>query len=334
MISEKQQDEASRRITFRVFAGGQTSSQVGPFTTAFAHAQMQMASQANIQIEIIYNKDLKTNEFSEERLITWLAGADVYVILNHIHQGNPHLNAETIKLAVRRLESHVGWPSGHHLECPVFLQDKYEYISKCPEISTPTLRVSLGVDMIPEILHFTTLHDEGNGWVVKLPFTTNAEGLTFCKNEGDIIDAIDRKSSQFQDRMSYAMVQPCLANRKEYKIVVLGGSAKYVADISQRKGLRVSFSEAPHHAIKCLAEQACEILESRCKGALTDPILRVDVMQSKNGLVINEFESLEASYYSNKFDQNELMVTEYIQSYWLAQIKQLATCVLTKAWEV
>ena len=266
---------------------------------------------------------MKSKNISEEQLIDWLAAGDVHIILNHIHQGNPQLNAESIKVALRRISSHVGWPSAHHLECQVFLQDKFEYISKCPEISTPTLRVPFGVDMIPEILHFTTLHDEGAGWVVKLPYVTNSEGLSFCKTEGDIIDSIERKSSQYGNRMSYAMVQPCLANRKEYKVVILGGSAQYIADINQRDGLGSPFSEAPHHAIKCVAEKACEILEARCS-ALIDPILRVDVMQSKNGLVVNEFESLEAAYYSNKFDKCELMVHYFLERYWLEQIRQLA----------
>jgi hypothetical protein len=60
--------QGQRDITFHAFVGGSTSSQVGPFTTAFSRAQLQMTSEANIKIEIIDNKDLKSKNVSETKM--------------------------------------------------------------------------------------------------------------------------------------------------------------------------------------------------------------------------------------------------------------------------
>ena len=84
------------------------------------------------------------------------------------------------------------------------------------------------------------------------------------------------------------MLQPCLANRKEYKVAVLDGRAVFVADINQRSGLGEPFSKAPHTSLKEFAERACDILEACCEDALIQPLLRVDVMQSRNGIVVNK----------------------------------------------
>jgi hypothetical protein len=269
-------------------------------------------------------KEVREERFSESDLVAWLRSADAHVILSHVHQGNNHWNAQLVEAELRtQLSEHLGWPSGQQLQCPVFLQDKYSYLSQCPEISIPTLQVSFDGDMIPEILQFTELHSEGNGWIVKLPFCTNGEGMAFCKTEGDIIDAIERRKQEFGHRFSYALLQPCLKNRKEYKVVLLNRRALFVADISQRTRLGTNFSAPPHDALKELAERACQLLETRCAGAITEPILRVDIMETLNGLVVNEFESLEACYYSKKFEENELCVRDKLRLFWSTIVQEL-----------
>jgi hypothetical protein len=124
------------------------------------------------------------------------------------------------------------------------------------------------------------------------------------------------------------MLQPCLANRKEYKVAVLDGRAVFVADINQRSGLGEPFSKAPHTSLKVFAERACDILETCCEDTLIQPLLRVDVMQSHNGIVVNEFESVEACFYSKKFDRYELQTHDHLREYWTQTISFLVTEVL------
>jgi hypothetical protein len=163
---------------------------------------------------------------------------------------------------------------------------------------------------------------------LKLPFTTNGEGLKFCKTTGDVINQARKNAADFGHRMSYSMLQPCLANRKEYKVTVVDGKATFVADINQRASLGEPFSQAPHRELKAFAEQCCDILESCCDGALIHPLLRVDIMQTRNGIVVNEFESIEACFYSKQFDKFELQTHDYLRQYWTQTITFLVTEVI------
>ena len=44
---------------------------------------------------------------------------------------------------IQRLKYHRGFPYGNHLKCPVFLQDKYEYLAILQKhnMCNPTLKV-------------------------------------------------------------------------------------------------------------------------------------------------------------------------------------------------
>jgi hypothetical protein len=314
--------QAMRVFTFCVYAGGSKGTQVGPFLIAFSRVQLMMKSSLRLRMDLITCKDVGESSMTEEELISRLWNADVHVILGHIHQGNPQWSALTIQEHLNVLADHVGWPSFENLKCPVFTQDKYNYIKMCPDISIPTLQINFGGDQTEAIVAFISLHDEGKGWMVKLSFTTNSERLSFCNSGAEILRAVEISESMCGHRMSYALLQPCLANRREYKVVVLEGTAKYIADIAQRRSLGTPFSNQSE--LMKFAEQACEILEARCRGALIHPILRVDIMESTNGLVVNEFESIEACYSSLKFDTHQLAVQSFLEEFWVQTIQLLA----------
>ena len=310
-------------ISFVVFAGGVGGTQVAPFTTAFDEVQRDLRGRVTLTVELINNKKVHELGLLEEDVVHELLWGDVHIILGHMHQGNPQWSAVIIKELLGTMMNHIGWPSGRHLQCPVFTQDKIEYIRSCHEVTIPTLKIDFGMDVTGEILKFTEQYDEGHGWILKLPFTTNGEGLKFCKTVGDIFNGIRINALEFGGRLSYSMLQPCLANRKEYKIIILQGHAKYVADISQRKNCGTPFSDSPHTNLKKLAEKVCEIFEARCAGALVLPLLRVDIMKSKNGLVVNELESLEACYFSKQFDEFEAATYVGLQTFWKENIMLL-----------
>ena len=84
------------------------------------------------------------------------------------------------------------------------------------------------------------------------------------------------------------MIQPCLKNRKEYKVVVLNGKASHVLP-QKANGVVVKggkgFSDAPHADLFRFAETGVERLSQICAGTISDFIIRVDVMQRANGNV-------------------------------------------------
>jgi hypothetical protein len=285
-----------------------------------------MATQVVLTLKLITNKTVHETLMSEEELIGELLGGDIYFVLGHIHQGNPQWSAILIQELLLTLRGRVGWPEGKHLSCPVLTQDKYKYIRSSHMITLPTLKIDFAnADFIDDVVEFIKLHDEGCGWILKLPFTTNGEGLNFCKSLEEIIHMARKSAKDFGHRMSYSMLQPCLQNRREYKVCILDGKATFVADINQRSRIGEPFSSAPHTDLKTFAEQACEILESMCEGALALPLLRVDIMKTCNGIVVNEFESVEACFFSKRFDTFELQAQDFLRQYWLSTLSSLVT---------
>ena len=64
-------------------------------------------------------------------------------------------------------------------------------------------------------------------------------------------------------------------------------------------------------------------LISNCEGFLCDGLIRVDIMCTNDGrLIVNEIESLEASYNSKNFNNN-LQLTNKLVQYWINQISEL-----------
>ena len=116
------------------------------------------------------------------------------------------------------------------------------------------------------------------------------------------------------------MVQACMESRREEKVVCVGKRPMYVADISTQKMGR-SFSRAPHKALFSFVRSALEALEARQPHSILDGLVRVDVFMSMAGMVVNEFESLEAAYSSKKIE-NELEVGSFLIEYWKLQLNR------------
>ena len=70
------------------------------------------------------------------------------------------------------------------------------------------------------------------------------------------------------------------------------------------------------------------MLKERCPALISDGLLRVDIFKNKNGsYVVNEFESLEAVYYSRKEHYSEIKIDEFLVTYWMKKIySQLKFC--------
>ena len=90
--------------------------------------------------------DIKSKMLTEKQFVDLMLTCDIHFILTHIHQNMDRLNwsMTTLYNEVLRLQAHNGFPSGPELECPIFTQNKIEYI-RCLlplQMANPTLKIN------------------------------------------------------------------------------------------------------------------------------------------------------------------------------------------------
>ena len=291
-------------------------------------------------------------------MFDWLLDSDIHFFLTHPIQAMYHWNCEDVFVQLQRLQNHVGFPSGEQINCPVFTQDKYQYLSAVPRITNPTLKIALpfsrssaedGVEyseVKQRVNIFIRAYSEGCGWVVKPPFETNCgpKLLKFCsEEEGEkgVYHAIEMLSKTCHPRLPYVILQPKMQNRKEYKVVftvvdcckccqsvkkllqqvvTFNGEFQYVNDKPKSPSPSKGFSEEPHTRLRHFAEHAIAELNVNCPSAITDGLVRVDIFENAyKELVVNEFESLEAVYYSKL---GQASMHSMLVVYWERKIKE------------
>ena len=193
-----------------------------------------------VQIEYISLEDTKS--WDSKRLLTWLSDSDIHYLIAHPHQGyesRRNFDCMSYLQDLSILQHHIGWPSAENLFCPIFTQDKFAYINSIPLICNPTLVIIIqrNVRFSEEqsnvvhfsqtsavsatVLQFTESHSYNDGWVIKLPFVTHSLGIKFTKDRSKIPSIIEYMVSKYASFVPYVMVQPCVPNRLECKVVLL-----------------------------------------------------------------------------------------------------------------
>jgi hypothetical protein len=82
--------------------------------------------------------------WTEDELVSWLLDCDMHLILCHPHQGmRPSRSTILLYSQMQRLRYHIGFPNGDSLRCPIWSQNKIEYLHAIPHITNPTLRIWL-----------------------------------------------------------------------------------------------------------------------------------------------------------------------------------------------
>ena len=328
----------------RIFGGGNNNIQTLQLKAAIQELNIDPALYT---IETLTCDDVNVNHYTIKYIVTWLLGGSVHFITGHIHQGlqlaildstNPNGSCFTMKIIIgelQRLKYHRGFPFGSFLRCPVFLQDKFEYLSvlqKCG-MCNPTLKVNRsdwlngsGSALRSTILDFLdNCKEEGCDWVVKLPFVTN-QIVKGIKTKEDVFKKLAMIfTHDGRGIYHYAMIQPCMRNRKEYKVVYIPSkNIIYVSSLSSSCGNgKKAFSFGDHSSLFAFVKTAVHSFQVECPYAICDGLFRVDVfMNQSNQLVVNEFESLEATYYSSR-EKDQTSVTSFLKDYWLSKLASL-----------
>jgi hypothetical protein len=176
-------------------------------------------------------------------------------------------------------------------------------------------------------------NEENNcGWVIKAPFTTNCESVRFPKTFDEMQKFMRSLSRKYVGHLPYLMIQPCVFNRKEVKIVVLNNQPMYRAGIStgrtarSKTGINKTFFSTSDDEILEFASEALAKFRETAPYAITDGLFRVDIFQNIAGqMVVNEFESLDAGYVS--VSKNALgvdyqsLTCAFLQAYWEKKIE-------------
>jgi hypothetical protein len=149
--------EILHEFKIRVFEGGEFAFQQGPFKhmiTDFLkeyRRNKEILNPGNIKISIEYisNKDVDEKKWLPSQLIDYLLESDLHFILTHMHQGLTSKNIgwiiPSLLKNLNRLKYHPGFPSGDQLKCPVFTQDKMEYIKCLGEFAIPTYKIRITI---------------------------------------------------------------------------------------------------------------------------------------------------------------------------------------------
>lgn len=159
---------AGRDVLVHVCGGGEFRRQTEPCDSALLRFAI---SEPNIKLTVEVFNPSHRHDLGPKGVIDWLLQSDFHIIRTHLHQGikyclgielgrtsltnfrrrgmyTGHYNDSPTDWNIRdmlcqlpRLGDHSGFPNVEFLQCPIFLQDKFEYLAKIPEISLPTLQV-------------------------------------------------------------------------------------------------------------------------------------------------------------------------------------------------
>jgi hypothetical protein len=245
------------------------------------------------------------------------------------------MTCSSIFAELARLRNHVGFPALGSIGCPVFQQDKFRYISSLPrDRIIPTEKILLPLSNEGEIsfaerealFKFLELTTEGSGYVVKAPFSTNGEGVSFCRSKEEVLHTIYIMAGKFDGRaFGYLMVQPCLKNKRECKVVCLNGMPKYISKHS-RSSKGTSFKGILREDIMAFAQDMLFYFRSHVEESIVNMLCRVDVMMYNGRLVVNELESFEAQFTGPR--NVEAQVIPFLVDFWKHQIMLAANEVL------
>jgi hypothetical protein len=334
-----------KKVVFKVYTTSR-GKQDARFKAAAARARTNLGHRFDIEIHYLTVENVRVQRMSEAQFIDYFLDCDFHVFLTHIGQGQvnrhhlqePHRenpwNMEVLLEELKRLKGHTGFPFKNFLYCPAFTQDKYMYLFLLREYTIPTLRISLtlceGDIRIPttvrdEIRSFMDRHSLGEGdepckFVFKLPFTTNGQAIDYPTTYEEVLEAIQHMFNRFKGKIHYGLLQPCLKNRKEYKICFSNG--QFLHENFEPNSPAGSKAFGTSDERKAFAEEIMNALKVRVPGLLYAPLMRIDVMYYAGEMVLNEVESLEAV----SWGPDEHKLDSDTDSFWLDFIVYAIRC--------
>lgn len=108
----------------------------------------------SVSVEFLDIKQVKQNKFTEKQFVDWLLASTIHFIIAHPHQGygfgcwnaqgkSIDWDISVLYKELDRLRDHKGFPRLNKLKCPIFTQDKFEYLRILLDnkMANPSLRI-------------------------------------------------------------------------------------------------------------------------------------------------------------------------------------------------
>ena len=323
----------------RIYIGGAMTcgqTHIGLFDTAMENVGMLEKGWTIERLSIKDIREKKLDWDNPSHLVDWLLQSDIHVILiQGLHQGMiEQWHPSDCQREIRRLECHPGFPSGNHLQCPVFNADKKHYLLAIPTMTNPSFFFPLGLNQDKtekakiECMNFMRNNKDGDepNFILKMPMVQNSKfPMRYIKNYwllDPIIDNLKNKASRCfnrlgirpADRFRYAIIQPFIKNHRETKVILFDGIPQYCCSSNKGGVLGVQTKAALFDFV----HQAWAALKTNTNGAfLGDGITRFDVMVNAAGeMKINEVDNVGAAFYKLGSRDAEAKTRQWIVDYY------------------
>lgn len=122
-------------VVCRVYIGNSSGEHVIPFTIALSKVIAHLGTSGfEVKEESLTLTEARTRKFSAKLLVDWLLGSHIHFVTTHPCQGwhTTATNVEEVYDEFSRLKYHPGFPMGVQLQCPIFTQDKWNYLQHIP----------------------------------------------------------------------------------------------------------------------------------------------------------------------------------------------------------
>ena len=134
-------------LYYRCYVGAGDHFQVPMFRTAVLSVRtMLVPYNLDIRYEPLTLKNLRENRWSVADFVNWLLQSHIHFIIGHPHQGTEKFgwSVESLYAELQRLYHHPGFPAGDQLRCPIFTQNKWNYLEALPLGTTmPTFKIPI-----------------------------------------------------------------------------------------------------------------------------------------------------------------------------------------------
>jgi len=150
-------------LLIRIFGGGSSSHQTLHLQGAISRLNVD---RKQCKVEVLNCDDVNTHHLSIRDVINWLLSSHIHICSAHLHQGIQreilasqgfNWDMKNIRSEIQRLKYHPGFPCGESLQCPVFLQDKFDYIKLLENCVNPTFKYVRPSNSIEMELSFKNL---------------------------------------------------------------------------------------------------------------------------------------------------------------------------------
>jgi hypothetical protein len=267
--------------------------------------------------EISTEQLVKKLKYNEAEFVALFAKSDIHIFVDHPHQGsvkNLQWDMDVLRNElVSHLHGHPGFPTGHQVNCYVFLQDKFGYIEKLSSFFLPTLKVDLIELAENNILVYNEIDDflrkfPSSEFVVKTGYSTNTLVNTIrCESYHAVYARLRRLYDDHcvmgnpSLKFKYAFIQQRVKNGREMKFIFFNGEYRYKQKI--KLGATPKAFQCDDSVTIEFAKNVMLHVKQCVPEIIWQGIIRIDIMEDDDAnLFVNELESLGADLLPQRAD--------------------------------